>query len=194
MRAERAERIRIVGSRCVLRDWALGDAEALRSLLDPRASWHDTNGPYLGRPTAEDMARVRDGYLALAAMPASEVPLLRASLAIADPATDAVLGCVSWYWESRETDWRRIGIVLYDDATRGRGIGREALGLWTDHLFAVTDALRLDLATYSGNVGMQRAAEAAGFTLEARMRAARRWSGGVHDALVYGVLREERVR
>ena len=191
-RRERAERIRIVGDRCVLRDWALADAEPLRSLLDPRASWHDTNGPYLGRPTPEDMERVRQGFLALAAMPASDVPTPRPSLAIADPATDAVLGSVSWYWESRETDWRRIGIVLYDDAVRGRGVGREALSLWTDHLFAVTDALRLDLATYSGNVGMQRAAEAAGFTLEARMRHARRWSGGVHDALVYGVLREER--
>lgn len=176
----------------MLRDWALADAEPLRSLLDPRASWHDTNGPYLGRPTAEDMSRVRDGYLALAAMPADQVPMPRASLAIADPVTDAVLGCVSWSWESRDTDWRRIGIVLYEPAARGRGIGREALALWTDHLFAVTDALRLDLATYSGNVGMQRATEAAGFALEARMRQARRWSGGVHDALVYGVLREER--
>lgn len=189
---ERADRLRIVGERCVLRDWALADAEPLRSLLDPRASWHDTNGPYFGRPSAEDMARVRETYLALAAMPADQVPTPRASLAIADPVTDSVLGCVSWTWESRDTDWRRIGIVLYDDAARGRGIGREALALWTDHLFAVTDALRLDLATYSGNVGMQRAAEAAGFTLEARMRSARRWSGGVHDALVYGVLREER--
>lgn len=189
---ERAERLRIVGERCVLRDWALGDAEPLRSLLDPRASWHDTNGPYFGRPTAEDMARVREAYLALAAMPADQVPMPRASLAIADPTTDALLGCVSWSWESRETDWRRIGIVLYEPTARGRGIGREALALWTDHLFSVTDALRLDLATYSGNVGMQRAAEAAGFTLEARMRQARRWSGGVHDALVYGVLRGER--
>ena len=192
MSPERADRLRIVGERCTLRDWALADSEALRSLLDPRAAWHDTNGPYFGRPTADDMTRTRESYMALAAMPASEVPLPRASLAIADPVTDAVLGCVSWSWESRETDWRRIGIVLYDEAARGRGIGREALSLWSDHLFAVTDALRLDLATYSGNVGMQRAAEAAGFTLEARMRQARRWSGGVRDALVYGVLRDER--
>jgi RimJ/RimL family protein N-acetyltransferase len=92
---------------------------------------------------------------------------------------------VNWYWECRETDWRRIGIGLYEPSARGRGIGTEALQLWTTYLFETTDALRLDLSTYSGNPAMCRAAAAAGFVLEGRLRAARRWSGGVHDAMIY---------
>lgn len=183
--------MRIVGERAVLRDWRTDDAEQLTSLLDPARSWHDTNGPYFGRPTAADMRGQRDRLLALATLDASDRPVPRTSLAIARHDDDTVVGVVSWYWESESTDWRRMGIVLYDEGARGHGIGREALALWTDYLFRATDALRLDLATYSGNAGMIAVAAALGFVEEARMRAARRWSGGVHDALVFGVLREE---
>lgn len=105
--------------------------------------------------------------------------------------TGVVIGHVSWYWEDEQTDWRRLGVIVMDEAQWGRGIGTEALRLWTDHMFRVTDALHLDLATYSGNLGMIAAARKAGFTEEARIRRARRWSGGVHDAIVMGILREE---
>lgn len=183
--------IRIDGAGASLRDWRLSDRDRLTTLLDPSRSWHDTNGPYFGRPTREGMAGQRDALLETAALPADDRPVPRTSLAITLPGDDAVVGAVSWYWESESTDWRRMGIVLYDEAVRGRGVGRQALALWTDYLFAATDALRLDLATYSGNLGMVAVARALGFAEEARMRGARRWHGGVHDALVFGVLREE---
>lgn len=183
--------LRIDGGGVVLRDWRTSDHAPLTRLLDPDQSWHATNGPYFGRPTELGMTAARDRMLELATQPPDERPVPRPSLAIALPDDDRVVGAVSWSWESEPTDWRRMGIVLYDEGVRGRGVGRAALGTWTDYLFAATDALRLDLATYSGNHAMIAVAEALGFTLEARMRKARRWEGGDHDALVYGVLREE---
>ncbi|WP_420112735.1 GNAT family N-acetyltransferase [Pseudactinotalea sp.] len=181
--------MRIEGAAVSLRDWESGDAARLTDLLVPERPWHETNGPYFGRPTAQDLAGLRRRLLELAESPALPEP--RTSLGVVRRSDDLLVGTVTWYWESEETDWRRLGIVLWDESVWGQGLGREALTLWTDYLFAATDALRLDLATYSGNPGMVALAKRAGFVEEARMRRARRWAGGVHDAVVLGVLREE---
>ena len=82
-------------------------------------------------------------------------------------------------------------MIVYDDDARGHGLGREARSLWTSYLFDSTDALRLDLATYSGNAAMIAVARRLGFIEEARLRKARRWAGGIDDSLVFGILREE---
>ncbi|EME63778.1 GNAT family N-acetyltransferase [Amycolatopsis decaplanina] len=84
-----------------------------------------------------------------------------------------------------------MGLVSYDERYWGGGFGTEALRMWTTYLFSRTDALRLDFATYSGNPGMITPGRRLGFVEEGRFRRARRWSGGVHDAVVYGALREE---
>ena len=67
----------------------------------------------------------------------------------------------------------------------------EALVLWTRYLFDRTDGLRLDFATYSGNLEMLAVGRRAGHTEEALLRQARRRAGGVHDAVGMGVLRAE---
>lgn len=183
----------IRGDAVTVRDWAEGDAgERLRGLLAPDQAWHDTNGPYFGRPSAEEMHQQWRGYADLAAADPADFPKPREHpLPIVLNETGEVIGTVSWYWEDKRTDWRRLGVVIFDSAEWGKGYALEALGRFTSYLFDSTDALRLDLATYSGNPGMVRVAEKLGFTQEARMRAARRWEGGVHDAVVYGVMREE---
>jgi RimJ/RimL family protein N-acetyltransferase len=180
--------LRIVGRSCALRDWREADVVAYREYLRPEHDWHDTNGPYFGRPNAAEADRA--AARARAAI-GDDLPTPRQLLVIAALDDDRLVGMVNWYWECRETDWRRIGIGLYEPAIRGRGVGTEALRLWTSYLFRSTDALRLDLATYSGNPAMCRAAVAAGFVEEARLRQARRWAGGVHDAMIYGAIRAE---
>jgi RimJ/RimL family protein N-acetyltransferase len=110
---------------------------------------------------------------------------------VADPVTDLLIGTVSWYWESEVTQWARMGIVLYDPDVRGRGVGREALALWTSFLFDRTDWVRLDLATWSGNQAMMTVATSVGFVEEARFRRARVVDGVRYDSVAYGVLREE---
>jgi RimJ/RimL family protein N-acetyltransferase len=180
--------VRIVGRTCVLRDWTPADVESYREWLRPQHDWHATNGPYFGRPNRAEADRAADRARALLD---SELPTPRPMLVVARPQDDELVGMVNWYWECRETDWRRIGIGLYEPSARGRGIGTEALRLFTSYLFDTTGALRLDLTTYSGNEAMCRAASAAGFVLEARLHAARRWSGGVHDAMIFAALRAD---
>lgn len=175
------------GDKVRLRDWRPSDLGPLRDLLDPSRSWHDTNGPYFGRPTAADA----DAMALKLTKPAAALPDPRVSLAITALKEDRVIGQVSWYWESERTDWRRLGLAIYDERHWGGGLGTDALRLWTEYLFARTNALRLDFATFSGNPGMITVGQRLGFVEEGRFRSARRWAGGVHDAVVYGVLREE---
>ena len=183
----------IRGDAVTVRDWMEGDAgERLRELLRPGQPWHETNGPYFGRPSEEEAFEPWVAYVSLAEADPAEFPSPREHpLPIVLNATGEVIGTVSWYWEDKRTDWRRLGVVIFDPTHWGKGYAREALGRYASYLFDSTNALRLDLATFSGNPGMIRVAEKLGFREEARMRAARRWSGGVHDAVVYGVLREE---
>ena len=174
------------GEQLLLRDWVPSDRERVHSLLSADRPWHRTNGPYFGAPSAEDMSALADRYVTDSPHQDDGV---RTMLGI--ETAGVLVGAVTWYWESKATDWRRMGISIHDETYWGRGLATEAMALWTSYLFQNTDALRLDLATYSGNPGMVAVARRLGFTEEARMRKARRWAGGVHDSLVFGVLREE---
>ena len=102
---------------------------------------------------------------------------------------------MSWYWQSQETHWLSVGLVIYDPAYWGQGRGYDALGLWSDYLFQALPAIvRLDLRTWSGNGGMMRLAEKLGYQLEARFRQARIVNGRYSAGLGYGVLRAEWAR
>ena len=180
----------IPGVRIALRDWRVADLERYAHWLGPGHRWQEFDGPYYPRPTAEqiadDIARKR------ARIEAGALPMPRRSLVVAPLDTDLLLGTVTWIWESEETNWLKVGIVLYDPEWWGRGIGYEALGLWSDYLFRAMPALvRLDLRTWSGNRGMMRLAEKLGYLEEARFRQARIVDGRYYDGLGYGVLRTE---
>ena len=183
--------VELAGRKIRLRDWLRKDLASLRDQLDPSRSWHDTNGPYFGRMSAQDADAMAARLTGLALTETVSLPRPRDSLAIAELATDRLVGQASWYWECEQTDWRRLGLVIYDERYWGHGYGTEALDLWTSYLFAATDALRLDFATYSGNPAMIAVGQRLGFVEEGRFRQARRWPGGVHDSVVLGVLREE---
>lgn len=179
----------VLGERCTLRTGRPEDGPVLREWARPHHDWHRWDGPYFPRPTD---AEAEAFAAALANQPpdtAGTLPPRR--VVIADPATDMLIGTVGWYWESEVTQWARMGIVLYDPDVRGRGIGREALALWTAFLFARTDWVRLDLATWSGNKAMMTVATSSGFVEEARFRRARVVEGVRYDSVVFGVLREE---
>ena len=179
----------IVGSRVVLRDWRADDLPALREWLRPHHEWHRWDGPYFAPITD---AEADEWCAALAAsMRRGEWPIPRRRVAIADADDDRLLGSISWHFESEETDWRRIGIVLYDPATWSGGRGTEAVALWTSYLFATTDIVRLDYSTWSGNVRMCRIGPRLGWTEEGRFRQARVVDGRRYDGVVYGVLRSE---
>ncbi len=197
MKEQAAESPQIAGligtSRGVaLRRFALSDLPALREWLLPHQDWHLWDGPYSQKPGPEEVdaacarmrARIETGQVA------SESPAQRAVITtVEDPRT--MLGTVSWHWEAEESDWRRIGITIFDPDIRGRGTGTEALRIWVDHLFATTQIVRLDFSTWSGNLRMIGVGHRLGFVEEGRFRDAREVRGARYDSVVMGVIRGE---
>ncbi|WP_420642189.1 GNAT family N-acetyltransferase [Candidatus Leptofilum sp.] len=180
----------IEGNRLRLHDWQLADLESYATWQQPGHRWQQLDGPYYPRTKPEEIpeqiAKIR-GWIEKNAWPTP-----RRRLNICDKNTDQLLGQVSWYWQSQETNWLSVGIVIYDPAFWGQGLGFEALGLWCDYLWhAMPDLARLDLRTWSGNVGMMRLAEKLGFKEEARFRDARIVNGEFFDSMGYGMLRSE---
>jgi len=181
------------GQQIVLRTWQHRDLETWSTWLEPGHPWKELDGPYYPLPSAAARATMREQKRAEIDHGSSASP--PHSLVIADRHTDAFLGIVTWYWESKETYWPGLGIVIFDQTNWGRGIGYEALGLWTDVLFrALPEITRLDLRTWSGNRGMMRLAEKLGYVEEARFRQARIVGDTYYDGLGYGILREEWLR
>lgn len=179
-----------VGRRIVLRDWKSEDIKPWMQWMTPGHAWQELDGPYFPKPSTEILAEWRERLVY--GIRTGDWPTPRANLPICLRDSDRMIGRVSWYWRERETDWRSLGIDVYDPTHWRQGIGYEALGLWTAYLFdAVPEARRFDLATWSGNTAMTRLAEKLGFVEEARFRKARVVQGEEYDSLGFGVLREE---
>lgn len=190
MSKERTGMLSIEGVHIRLRDWRTTDLEDYARWLMPGQRWHEFDGPYYPRPSAAQVTDIVGHKRKQIA--ADELPTPRTSLAIALRDTDRLLGTVTWTWESQETYWLTAGIVIFDPTWWGRGMGYEALGLWSDYLFReIPEIARLDLRTWSGNYGMARLALKLGYQLEACFRKARIVKGQYYDGLGYGVLREE---
>ncbi len=183
----------IEGFNIRLRDIHNDDLEGYRYWQQPGHPWQVLDGPYYPRATPEEIettmkaieARIRSGNW----------PEIRERFVIAHRESNKLLGLVSRYWISQETKWSALGIVIYDSAYWGKGIGYEALGLWSDYLLRqFPDWVRLDLRTWSGNRGMIRLAEKLGYQQEACFRKARIVDGRYFDGLGFGVLRDEWLR
>ncbi len=185
-----ADAVKISGKNILLRDWQINDLKPYAHWQQPGHEWQDFDGPYYAHLEAEKIPeminRLRER------IKANQWDDVRRDLVIARKTDDVLLGRVSWYWQSQETNWLSIGIAVYDPANWGQGIGYEALGLWCDYLWTAVPAIvRLDLRTWSGNKGMMRLAEKLGFQEEACFRQARIVNGKYYDGLGYGILREE---
>lgn len=182
--------MRLTGERVTLRDFVEADIPVFSHWQLPGHRWHELDGPYYPKPDANEVAVMADRIQH--ALEAGSWPEPRMRLVIADSSTDELLGLVTSYWESQETNWLSIGIVVFDEANWGRGIGTEALQHWVSYLFGVRpEIVRLDLRTWSGNTGMMALACKLGFQQEACFRKARIVNGEYFDGLAYGVLRDE---
>jgi RimJ/RimL family protein N-acetyltransferase len=80
-----------------------------------------------------------------------------------------------------------IGIGLYEEADRGRGIGREAVAELTAKLFEAREAHRVQLSTDVENVAMRRVAELLGFGFEGVLRGFMPSAEGPRDYAMYGM-------
>ena len=182
--------IKITGERLSIRDLKLSDLETLSDCMHPEQDWHKTNGPYYPRSTEKEIAATTKKWEQT--IITKNLPALRQRLVVVDSSQDTILGLVSRYWISEETNWIAIGISIYDPKNWGKGYGYEALGLWCQYLFDNEPKfVRLDFRTWSGNIGMMKVAKKLGFISEAVFRMARIVEGEYYDGLGYGVLRSE---
>ncbi len=96
-----------------------------------------------------------------------------------------------------------IGLVLQEDVHRrtaevgywlgqpywGRGITAGAVLALCEYAFATFDLCRLYAGVFDGNTASCRVLEKAGFTFEARLRAAITKDGRTRDELIYALIR-----
>ncbi len=161
-----------------LAKWNLGPQE-----------WKKWDAPYFAKLDDEEMAKKID--LLSEAIENDELQTFDMNKVIALTKNNQMIGDVSWYWLD-ETPWPAIGICIYDPKNWGKGYATEAIALWTKMVFAqLPDIWRIDMATWSGNVGMMKVAEKVGYTLEGRFRKARIVDNKYYDSLRYGILRED---
>jgi RimJ/RimL family protein N-acetyltransferase len=85
-----------------------------------------------------------------------------------------------------------VWYIMGDQAARGKGYGREAVGLLTDHLFRTTSVERVGATCDVENVPSARLVEGLGFRREGTLRNAFYHHGRWHDVFLYGVTRVER--
>ena len=172
-----------------LRALNLEDLEAYEYWKQPHHAYHSLNGPYFEKSSSEQIkAEMQRLKARLLNKPSNTLPRKK----IITNAQGALIGEVSWYWKSQETDWLEIGIVIFDEQYWGQGIGKRALTLWINEIFAAKPTLvRLGLTTWSGNIGMMRLSEKLGMKLEAQYRKARIVNGEYYDSVSYGLLQEE---
>lgn len=172
------------GNIIVLRDWIQNDFETYKHWHHEKYEWTKLNAPYFPLKLEEELDQ--------------EIQQLKINsktkkrIVIANKTTNELIGTVCWYWQSKETNWISIGLAIFDNSYWGKGLGYEALSLWTEYLFAsFPEIVRLDLRTWSGNMGMIKLAEKLGFKKEATFRKARIINGKYYDSLAFGILREE---
>ena len=184
------QKISLIGKKLILRDWQENDLPIYQHWLHPQHRWYQFDGPYYGKPSAENVPNIVAKLKK--SLPDDRQKNPRTRLVIATQETNQFIGLVSWYWQGKETNWISVGIVIHDESLWGQGLGYEALGMWCDYLFqAMPTIVRLDLRTWSGNYGMMHLAEKVGFQEEARFRMARIVNGEYFDGMGYGILREE---
>ena len=84
-----------------------------------------------------------------------------------------------------------IGLELWDDADRARGLGREAAQLLTAHLFAEQEAIRVQATTDLDNGPMRRVLEEIGFGFEGVLHGFMPTQDGPRDYAMYGLTRRD---
>jgi RimJ/RimL family protein N-acetyltransferase len=167
---------------CVLRPWRWADAPALLAACgDPEiARWAGIPQPF----GADEAFAFLDGAVTLWRDGAG------APFAIADAATDALLGAITRFGP----DGHRATLGCWvAAAARGRGVGTAAIRAITDWTFAVTEATRIEAFILAGNEPSHRMMARAGYTREGTLRA---WDLGPDglpaDCVSWSRLRDER--
>lgn len=131
----------------ILRQLEINDLEDYLYLNHPSREFHKFNGPYYKKESEKELIeyieKLRDLFLK------GEKNVLQNKKIIADKDTGEIIGQTNWYWKSEETLWMEVGIVIFNDAYWGQGIGCKALKIWIDEIFDINPKLiRIGLTTW----------------------------------------------
>ena len=88
-------------------------------------------------------------------------------------------------------DSYEVGILIFDQGQRGKGLGFQALSLLVAYLFDERQANRVWFTTDEDNIAMRRLGERLGFRLEGMLRGAHEAEGRLLDATLYGMTRDD---
>jgi len=102
-----------------------------------------------------------------------------------------LLGVVGHYRAHPVLEYIDVWYILGNRTARGRGYGREAVGLLVDHLFRTESVERVGATCDVDNVPSYRLLEGLGFRHEGTLRSALFHHSRWHDVRVYGVTRAE---
>jgi RimJ/RimL family protein N-acetyltransferase len=105
--------------------------------------------------------------------------------------TPGPIGFVGYYRAHPVLEYLDVWYVLGDRAARGKGYGKEAVGLLIDHLYATTALERVGATCDVENVPSYRLLEGLGLRREGTLRSALFHHGRWHDVHVYGITRLE---
>ncbi|GAA5513425.1 hypothetical protein Dcar01_02160 [Deinococcus carri] len=168
----------------VLRDRQPRDLPVLtRWLTDPRAEWRRWDAPYTPAATTTETMRAYAAYLTQNGPDADERVI------------DVGGECVGMVNRSEEEPagggWWDLGILIYNPAYWGAGVGTQALALWVADTFEWTNAHVVTVSTWGGNERMIRAARRLGLRECARVREAYVVEGQRFDSVRLDLLRRE---
>lgn len=84
-----------------------------------------------------------------------------------------------------------LGVEIFDEADRGRGVGAAAVVEVARYLFDEQDAIRVQLSTDVGNLAMRRVAERLGFGAEGVLRGYMPTAEGPRDYVMFGLTKDD---
>ena len=170
-----------------LRPLLLSDLDKYKHWKLPHHEYHAFNGPYFKLETKEEIEK----YIEKLKRDLQNNQALTNKKIVSNEKNE-IIGEVSWYWRSQETNWLEIGIVIFDSTFWNKVIGCQALNLWIQEIFGLKkEIVRLGISTWSGNIGMIKLAKKVGMKKEAEYRNARIIKGQYFDAVSYGILKTE---
>ncbi|MFC2095458.1 GNAT family N-acetyltransferase [Candidatus Bipolaricaulota bacterium] len=101
------------------------------------------------------------------------------------------LGQINVYKASHSYEGWELGYRIYRPEDRGKGYTTEAVRLCTAYLFGQESIERMQILLDPRNIGSQKVAEGAGYTLEGTLRHAHFDRGEHHDLLQFSIVRSE---
>ncbi len=177
----------LAGRRIRLRPYAAGFSEdELRSLYD-WARDEELAALTGGLPLDMPYARFRERFLEQLQRIDSRGERIYAIL----NRNGSLLGRIGLFGIDAEQESAELGVMIGPREARGRGFGREAVGLIVDHAFDAMGLRSIRLTTYPENRRARRAFAAAGFRETRRLR---RFTldRGTHDEIEMELLPADR--